>query len=75
MHRCKRMTRQRPSSYMLFLKRKVCTSQSLNYSIIGVDCFIVFDLSLHTILRVGTKLGWVFRGSAYCQTIRCVVNE
>ena len=27
-------------------------------------------LSLHTILRSRAKLGWTFRGSAYCQLIR-----
>ena len=27
-------------------------------------------LSLKTILRSRTKLGWTFRGSAYCQLIR-----
>lgn len=28
------------------------------------------QLSLHTILRSRTRLGWTFRGSAYCQLIR-----
>lgn len=28
-----------------------------------------YDLSLHTILRFRAKLGWTFRGSAYCQLI------
>ena len=28
------------------------------------------DLSLKTILRCRTQLGWTFRGSAYCQLIR-----
>ena len=28
------------------------------------------QLSLHTILRSRAKLGWTFRGSAYCQLIR-----
>ena len=27
-------------------------------------------LSLRTILRAWANLGWVFQGSAYCQTIR-----
>ena len=27
-------------------------------------------LSLQTILRSRSKLGWIFRGSAYCQLIR-----
>ena len=29
-----------------------------------------FQLSLNTILRSRAKLGWTFRGSAYCQLIR-----
>lgn len=29
-----------------------------------------FTLSLRTILRCRTALGWTFRGSAYCQLIR-----
>lgn len=29
-----------------------------------------FSLSLRTILRCRTALGWTFRGSAYCQLIR-----
>ena len=28
------------------------------------------DISLSTILRCRTSLGWTFRGSAYCQLIR-----
>ena len=28
------------------------------------------DISLSTILRCHTSLGWTFRGSAYCQLIR-----
>ena len=31
-----------------------------------------YDLSLATILRCRTSLGWTFRGSAYCQLIRHV---
>ena len=31
---------------------------------------IGYNISLHTVLRARTLLGWVFRGSAYCQTIR-----
>ena len=31
-----------------------------------------YQLSLHTILCSGVKLGWTFRGSAYCQLIRGV---
>ena len=31
-----------------------------------------YQLSLHTILRSRMKLGWTFRGSAYCQLIRDV---
>ena len=30
------------------------------------------QLSLHTVLRSRNKLGWTFRGSAYCQLIRDV---
>ena len=33
-----------------------------------------FPLSLRTILRCRTSLGWTFRGSSYCQLIR-VVNK
>ena len=29
-----------------------------------------YDISLRTILRCRTSLGWTFRGSAYCQLIR-----
>ena len=29
-----------------------------------------YHLSLHTILRCRTHLGWTFRGSVYCQVIR-----
>ena len=29
-----------------------------------------FNISLPTILRARTALGWTFRGSAYCQLIR-----
>ena len=29
-----------------------------------------FTLSLSTVLRCRTELGWTFRGSAYCQLIR-----
>ena len=29
-----------------------------------------YDLSLRTVLRCRTALGWTFRGSAYCQLIR-----
>ena len=29
-----------------------------------------FDISLRTVLRCRTSLGWTFRGSAYCQLIR-----
>ena len=29
-----------------------------------------YELSLHTILCSRAKLGWTFRGSAYCQLIR-----
>ena len=29
-----------------------------------------YDISLRTILRCRTSLGWTFRGSAYCQMIR-----
>ena len=29
-----------------------------------------YEISLSTILRCLTSLGWTFRGSAYCQTIR-----
>lgn len=31
-----------------------------------------YDISLRTILRCRTSLGWTFRGSAYCQLIRDV---
>ncbi len=34
-----------------------------------------FNLSLRTILRCRTSLGWTFRGSAYCQLIRQVNKE
>ena len=33
------------------------------------------DLSLKTILRCRTQLGWTFRGSAYCQLIRTANKE
>ena len=29
-----------------------------------------YDLSLRTIIRCRIKLGWTFRGSAYCQMVR-----
>ena len=29
-----------------------------------------YELSLHTVLRCRTSLGWTFRGSSYCQLIR-----
>lgn len=32
-------------------------------------------ISLRTILRCRTELGWTFRGSAYCQLIRAVNKE
>ena len=34
-----------------------------------------YDLSLRTILRCRTSIGWTFRGSAYCQLIRTVNME
>ena len=34
-----------------------------------------FGISLRTVLRCRTKLGWTFRGSAYCQLIRDVNKE
>ena len=33
------------------------------------------NVSLKTILRSRTQLGWTFRGSAYCQLIRTVNKE
>ena len=33
-----------------------------------------YDLSLRTVLRCRTALGWTFRGSAYCQLI-CDANK
>ena len=33
------------------------------------------SISLRTILRCGTSLGWTFRGSAYCQMIQDVNKE
>ena len=34
-----------------------------------------YTLSLQTILRCRTSLGWTFRGSAYCQLIRDVNKQ
>ena len=34
-----------------------------------------YDISLRTILRCRTSLGWTFRGSAYCQLIRDVNKQ
>ena len=34
-----------------------------------------YDLSLRTILRCRTSLGWTFRGSAYCQLLRDVNKQ
>ena len=34
-----------------------------------------YTLSLRTILRCRTSLGWTFRGSAYCQLIRDVNKQ
>ena len=34
-----------------------------------------YDISLRTILRCRTSLGWTFRGSTYCQMIREVNKE
>ena len=34
-----------------------------------------YDISLRTVLRCRTNLGWTFRGSAYCQLIRDVNKE
>ena len=34
-----------------------------------------FNLSLRTVLRCRTTLGWTFRGSAYCQLIRDVNKQ
>ena len=34
-----------------------------------------YSISLSTILRCRTELGWTFRGSAYCQLIRAVNKE
>ena len=34
-----------------------------------------YSISLRTILRCRTSLGWTFRGSAYCQMIRDVNKE
>ena len=34
-----------------------------------------YSISLRTILRCRTSLGWTFRGSAYCQLIRDVNKQ
>ncbi len=34
-----------------------------------------FDISMRTILRCRTALGWTFRGSSYCQLIRVANKE
>ena len=34
----------------------------------------VYGLSLRTILRCRTTLGWTFRGSSYCQLIKTLIK-
>ena len=46
-----------------------CNSSYIRFSNKGID------ISLSTILRCRTTLGWIYRGSAYCQLIRQVNKE
>ena len=65
----------RPTKITSEVKRLVETQMRLDDETTAVQLFALcnqngINISLATILRARTILGWTFRGSAYCQLIR-----
>ena len=65
----------RPSKVTLEIKRLVEQQMRLDDETTATQLHSMlvskgYNLSLKTILRCRTSLGWTFRGSAYCQLIR-----
>ena len=48
--------------------------ESMDTQIHSVLAHEGYHLSIRTVLRCRTELGWTYRGSAYCQVIRDVVK-
>ena len=76
----RRLGSGRPSRITLEIKRVVEAQMRLDdettaHQLHGLLQGKGYNLSLETILRCRSSLGWTFRGSAYCQLIRGVNME
>ena len=70
----------RPSKITMEVKRLVEEQMRLDDETTAHQLYTIltakgYHLSLKTILRCRTSLGWTFRGSAYCQLIRQANKE
>ena len=70
----------RPSKVMREVKRLVEQQMRLNDKTTAYQLHELLkthgiSISLRTVLRCRTSLGWTFRGSAYCQLIRHIHKE
>ena len=65
----------RPSKITVEIKRLVerqmrIDDETTAYQLHRLLLYEGYDISIYTILRCRSSLGWTFRGSAYCQMIR-----
>ncbi len=72
---CRREGSGRPTKITPAIKAIVDAKMRLDDETTAIQLYALlrlkgFNISLATILRARTALGWTFRGSAYCQLIR-----